>query len=93
MDAAIDTFRTIAEKDGFVIDYEVADKIDVYLEIWRMKLWDIGFPDVFKRNGFKKDDDFAKHADSTSLVNRVIYRFVYEISFNSNTLIYFELLH
>ena len=77
MEAAIDTFKTIAEKDGFVIDYELVDKIDMYLDNWRMKLWDIGFPDVFKRNGFKKDDDFTKHADSTSLVNCIVYWFVY----------------
>ncbi len=76
MDAAIETFNSIAEKDNFVIDYKVADTISAYLEIWRMKLWDIGFPEIFKRSNFKKGDDFAKHSDASSLVNRVIYRFV-----------------
>jgi hypothetical protein len=75
MDAAIETFNSIAENDRFVIDYTKADTIAAYLEKWRMKLWDIGFQEIFKRSGFKKSDEFAKHVDAPSLVNRVIYRY------------------
>ena len=59
MDAAIETFNSIAEKDNFVIDYSLADSISTYLEKWRMKLWDIGFTDMFKRSGFKKKVTFS----------------------------------
>jgi hypothetical protein len=75
MDVAIVTFNSIAE-DGFSIDYTKADSIPVYLENWRMKIWDIGFPEIFRRSTFEKGDDFAKHSDASSLVNRIIYRFV-----------------
>ena len=76
MDAATESFNTIAANDGLTIDMDAADNITAYLEKWRMKLWDIGFSHVLKNRAFNKTHSFTDYVDAELLVHRVLYRFV-----------------
>jgi hypothetical protein len=51
IDAAVDSFNSIVAKDGIVLNLGGLDGLDslpAYLEKWRMQLWDLAFPAVFK---------------------------------------------
>jgi hypothetical protein len=65
-------------KDGIVLNmdgWDGPDSLPVYLEKWRMQLWDLAFSTIFKGvSPFKKSDVFVDYRGSNLLVKRVVYR-------------------
>jgi hypothetical protein len=54
---------------------EGPNSLPVYLEKWRIQLWDLAFSTIFKGvSPFKKSDVFVDYHGSNLLVKRVVYR-------------------
>ena len=66
--------------DNITVNYNIPEQpqyLAEYIEGWRRKIWNHGFPNYFKgHNYFKKGDSFEAHEGSKAAVHRVIYRYV-----------------
>ena len=79
-DAAVEYFDSVVKDDNITVNYNIPEQpqyLTEYIEGWRRKIWDHGFPNYFKgHNYFKKGDSFEAHKGSKAGVRRVIYRYV-----------------
>jgi hypothetical protein len=78
INATVESLNSIVAKDGIVLNLGGLDSLDslpTYLEKWRMQLWDLAFPAIFKGiSPFKKNNIVIDYRGVTLHVKKVIYR-------------------
>lgn len=71
-------YDSIVREDNIPIDLTVPGEpktLPLYLESWRMKLWDDAYTGVFKgADAYKKSESFKERASGMLAVKRVIFR-------------------
>ena len=64
-------FDLVVRDDNIIINYNIPERpqyLAEYIEGWRHKIWDHGFPNYFKgHNYFKKGDSFEAHEGQSLL--------------------------
>lgn len=77
-DAAVELFNSISAKDGFILHIGASDGLDsltLYIEKWRMQIWDAAFPQAFRGQApFTRGADFNEFKGVEKILKRVIYR-------------------
>ena len=75
----MELFENIVHKDNVPFNMDVPTEpksISQFIDSWRVKLWDKGFPTVFKgTDHFKKSDSFKDFKGSDLVVKCVVYRY------------------